>query len=125
MRQTARRWKMHLRSDKTLEDLSRMFGPVIRGWINYYGSFYKSALYKTLRHLNRTLVRWAIRKYKRLRGHRRRAEYWLWRIARKQPQLFPHWQMGIKPMAGRWERGELRGSRRVLREREGEVSLRY
>ena len=100
MRQTARRWKMHLRSDKTLEDLSRMFGPVIRGWINYYGSFYKSALYKTLRHLNRTLVRWAIRKYKRLRGHRRRAEYWLGRIARKQPQLFPHWQMGIKPMAG-------------------------
>ena len=100
MRQTARRWKMHLRSDKTLEDLSRMFGPVIRGWINYYGSFYKSVLYKTLRHLNRTLVRWAIRKYKRLRGHRRRAEYWLGRIARKQPQLFPHWQMGIKPMAG-------------------------
>ena len=100
MRQTARRWRMHLRSDKTLEDLSRMFGPVIRGWINYYGSFYKSALYKTLRHLNRTLVRWAIRKYKRLRGHRRRAEYWLGRIARKQPQLFPHWEMGIKPMAG-------------------------
>jgi RNA-directed DNA polymerase len=100
MRQTARRWKMHLRSDKTLEDLSRMFGPVIRGWINYYGSFYKSALYKTLRHLNRTLVRWAIRKYKRLRGHRRRAEYWLGRIARRQPQLFPHWQMGIKPTAG-------------------------
>jgi len=100
MRQTARRWKMHLRSDKTLEDLSRMFGPVIRGWINYYGSFYKSALYKTLRHLNRTLVRWAIRKYKRLRGHRRRAEYWLGRIAKRQPQLFPHWQMGIKPTAG-------------------------
>ena len=100
MRETARRWKMHLRSDKTLEDLSRMFGPVIRGWINYYGSFYKSALYKTLRHLNRTLVRWAMRKYKRLRGHRRRAEYWLGRIAKKQPQLFPHWQMGIKPTAG-------------------------
>jgi RNA-directed DNA polymerase len=39
MRETARRWKMHLRSDKVLEDLSRMFGPVIRGWINYYGSF--------------------------------------------------------------------------------------
>jgi RNA-directed DNA polymerase len=100
MRQTARRWKMHLRSDKTLEDLSRMFGPVIRGWINYYGSFYRSALYKILRHLNRTLVRWAVRKYKRLRGHRRRAEYWLGRIAKRQPQLFPHWQMGVKPTAG-------------------------
>jgi RNA-directed DNA polymerase len=100
MRQKARRWKMHLRSDKSLEDLSRMFGPVIRGWIAYYGSFYKSALYPTLRHLNRTLVRWAMRKFKRLRGHRRRAEHWLGRIAQRQPWLFPHWKMGIKPTAG-------------------------
>ena len=100
MRQKARRWKMHLRSDKSLEDLSRMFAPVIKGWIAYYGSFYKSALYPTLRHLNRTLVRWAMRKFKRLRGHRRRAEYWLGRIAQRQPWLFPHWKMGIKPTAG-------------------------
>lgn len=100
MRQKARQWKMHLRSDKTLEDLSRMFGPIIRGWINYYGSFYKSALYPTLMHLNRTLVRWAMRKFKRLRRHHRGAEYWLGRIAKRQPQLFPHWQMGIKPTAG-------------------------
>jgi len=100
MRQKARDWKLHLRSDKSLEDLSRMFGPVIRGWINYYGSFYKSALYPTLRHLNRTLVRWATRKFKRLRGHRRRAEHWLGRIANRQPELFPHWKMGIKPTAG-------------------------
>jgi RNA-directed DNA polymerase len=100
MRQKARRWKMHLRSDKSLEDLSRMFGPVIRGWIAYYGSFYKSALYPTLSHLNRTLVRWAMRKFKRLKGHRRRAERWLGRIAKRQPWLFPHWKMGIKPAAG-------------------------
>ncbi len=100
MRQKARRWKMHLRSDKSLEDLSRMFSPVIRGWINYYGKFYKSALHPTLRHLNRTLVRWAMRKYKKLKGHRRRAEYWLGKIAQRQPKLFPHWQMGITPTAG-------------------------
>lgn len=100
MRQKARRWKMHLRSDKSLEDLSRMFGPVIRGWINYYGSFYKSALYPTLRQLNRTLVRWAERKFKKLKGHRRRAEHWLGRIAKRQPWLFPHWQIGVRPTVG-------------------------
>jgi len=100
MRQKAWKWKMHLRSDKSLEDLSRMFSPVIRGWINYYGKFYKSALYSTLRHLNRTLVRWAMRKFKKLKGHRRRAEYWLGNVARRQPQLFPHWQLGVKPTAG-------------------------
>jgi RNA-directed DNA polymerase len=100
MREKARGWKMHLRSDKSLEDLSKMFSPVIQGWINYYGRFYKSALYPTLRQLNRTLVRWATRKFKRLRRHRRRAEYWLGRIADRQPWLFPHWKMGVKPTAG-------------------------
>jgi RNA-directed DNA polymerase len=100
IRQEARRWKLHLRSDKSLEDLSRMFSPVVRGWINYYGSFYKSALYPTLRHLNGTLIRWAMRKFKRLRRHRKRAEYWLGGVAQRQPRLFPHWQMGVRPAAG-------------------------
>ena len=100
MRQKARKWKMHLRSDKSLEDLSRMFSPTIRGWINYYGSFYKSALYPTLRQLNRTLLRWAMRKYKKLKGHRRRAEHWLGRIAERQPRLFPHWHLGVRPSVG-------------------------
>jgi hypothetical protein len=51
-----------------------MFNPVIRGWLNYYGRYYKSALYPTLRHLNRCLARWAMAKYKLLRRHRRQAE---------------------------------------------------
>lgn len=54
-----------------------MFYARIRGWVNYYGVFYKSALYPTLRHLDRKLVVWATRKFKRLRGHRRRAAHWL------------------------------------------------
>jgi len=100
MRQKSRRWQLHLRSDKSLEDLSRIFSPIIRGWINYYGSFYKSALYLTLQHLNNILVRWARRKFKRLKSHLTRAVYWLGRIAKRQPQLFPHWQFGIRPTAG-------------------------
>ena len=70
MRREIRRWRLHLRADKTLTDLARMFNAVIRGWINYYGRFYKSVLYPTFRHLNEILVRWAMRKYKRLRRHR-------------------------------------------------------
>jgi hypothetical protein len=42
---------------------------------------------------NITLSWWAMRKYKRFRGHRRRAEHWLGRIARRQPMLFAHWQL--------------------------------
>ena len=100
IRQRARRWRWPLRSDKNLEDLARMFNPIIHGWINYYGRYYKSALYPTLRELDRRLVRWATRKYKRLRGHRRRAEHWLLRIAKRQPELFAHWRL-LYATAGR------------------------
>ena len=52
IRQTVRHWALHQRSDKTLDDLARMFNSHIRGWINYYGRYYKSALYPTLRHID-------------------------------------------------------------------------
>ncbi|MEW6352588.1 MAG: group II intron reverse transcriptase/maturase [Thermodesulfobacteriota bacterium] len=93
IRQEVRSWKLPLRSDKSLEDLARMFNAVIRGWVNYYSAYYKSALYGTLRHIDRKLVRWATRKFKSLRGHKRRAEHWLQRIARRQPGLFAHWPL--------------------------------
>jgi len=99
MRQVIRGWRIHLKPDKELIDISRMFNPVIRGWINYYGCFYKSGLYPVLHKLNRAVIHWARRKYKRLARHRRRAEYWLGGIARRESQLFAHWQMGILPTA--------------------------
>nr|WP_166155283.1 group II intron reverse transcriptase/maturase [Neochlamydia sp. AcF84]NGY94823.1 putative uncharacterized protein YkfC [Neochlamydia sp. AcF84] len=94
---TMRSWKMHLSSDKKIVDLSRMFNPMIRGWINYYGKYYKSELYQIFNVANRTLARWAERKYKRLRGHSRRAMHWLGGIAKREPQLFAHWKMGALP----------------------------
>jgi RNA-directed DNA polymerase len=101
MRQEMRRWHINLRSDKAIDDLARMWNPVLRGWIQYYGRFYKSALYPIFRHFNGLLVRWAMRKYKRLRGHRRRAEHWLGGIARREPRLFAPWHLlGLKPAAG-------------------------
>jgi len=91
-----RSWHLPRRSDKTLDDLAAMFNPIIRGWINYYGRFYPSMLYPLLRHINWGLVRWAMRKYKKLYGHKHRAERWLVAVARRQPTLFAHWRL-IKP----------------------------
>ena len=93
IRREVRSWKLPCRSDKSLTDLARMFNAAIRGWVNYYGAYYKSALYPTLRHIDRKLARWATRKYKRLRGHRRRAAHWLRRIARRDGGLFAHWRL--------------------------------
>ena len=100
MRRVVRGWRIHRMSDKSIEDLSRIFNSVLRGWINYYGRFYKSALYPIFDQLNCALKRWAMRKYKKLRGRQRRARYWLGRIARREPNMFAHWQY-VRPAAGR------------------------
>ena len=86
MRREMRRWRVPRRSDLTLTDLAVMFNREIQGWINYYGRFYKSMLYPVLRHFNDTLVRWAMRKYKRLRRHRSRARRLIADVSRRQPQ---------------------------------------
>lgn len=93
IRQEIRSWHLQERSDKTLEDLAQMFNAKIRGWVNYYSTFYKSALYPTLRQIDRKLALWATRKYKRLRRHCRRAFHWLARIARKHTEMFAHWSL--------------------------------
>lgn len=100
MRQTIRGWRMHLKPDIEIHDLSRMFNATIRGWINYYGHFYKSQLYPVLRHMDLALIHWARRKYKKLKRHKTRATRWMGRLARNLPQLFAHWQMGILPAIG-------------------------
>jgi RNA-directed DNA polymerase len=91
-----RQWRIHTMSDKSLEDLSRMFDRVIRGWVNYYGRFYKSGLYPVFASLNRRLVRWAQKKYRRYQ-YQRRATHWLRGLARRQPGLFAHWELGALP----------------------------
>jgi len=94
---TVRGWGIHAMSDKGLDDLSRMFNKCIRGWINYYGRYYPSALHRAFACLNRRLVRWAQRKYKRYRQHQRHATHWLRRVARERPELFAHWEVGAVP----------------------------
>lgn len=99
IRQKVRDWKLQLKAEKELIDLSMMFNSVIRGWINYYSKFYKSEMYSTLRHINKALIMWARKKYKRFARHKKRAEHFLGRIAKQNPKLFKHWEIGIKPTA--------------------------
>jgi RNA-directed DNA polymerase len=97
MGQQIRSWHLARRSDKSLDDLARMFNSIVQGWINYYGRFYKSKLLYFLRRLNQHLMRWARQKYKRLRRRERRAMGWLAEIARRSPRLFAHWRLGARP----------------------------
>lgn len=97
IRHVIRRWRLHRRTGSDLRALAEDVNPVLRGWISYYGRFYRSALYSTLRHLNDYLVRWARGKYKRLRRRSSRAWQWLETVAGRDQQLFAHWAWGMRP----------------------------
>lgn len=96
IRQEMRKWALQRRSDKSLVDLADMFNPKIRGWMQYYGVFYRSRLHRVFKPLDEVLVRWAQRKYKRLRGHHTRAAHWLQKVAKRDPQLWAHWGIGVR-----------------------------
>ena len=101
IRQTIREWRMaSTRNNQRLEDLARLTNPVVRGWMNYYGRFYRSKCVQVLRHLNEALGRWVQRKFKRFKRRERASMHWLGRIARRDPNLFVLWQLGVRPEAG-------------------------
>lgn len=92
-----RSWKLHLRSDKTLEDLAHMFNAKLQGYIGYFSKFYKSKMYPLFQQLNLRLAHWVERKFKRVRRHKTRAIRLLGRMCRQNPNLFAHWRFGVRP----------------------------
>jgi RNA-directed DNA polymerase len=86
-------WRRH--TELSLSELAKKVNPILNGWINYYGRYYRSELYKVWRHFNQTLVAWARRKYKSLRQSKSKAVEWLRKIVLREPDLFAHWKKGM------------------------------
>jgi RNA-directed DNA polymerase len=61
------------------------------GQLHYYGRFRRSALSPLLRRINTYLMRWARRKYKDLRAHKRVKAWWD-RLIATNPTGFTHWE---------------------------------
>jgi RNA-directed DNA polymerase len=99
IRQRIKGWRLHRWSGETLADIALAINPTARGWINYYGCFYRSELIWSLSRIDEYLVKWAMRKYKRLRRRPERARKFLADVARREPGLFAHWQLRA-PTAG-------------------------
>jgi group II intron reverse transcriptase/maturase len=91
IRQEIREWKLPRQTSVSLNELARRYNPQIMGWMNYYSHFYKSALYRLYDHIDRKLVRWAQRKYRKLAGKPTRAREWLEKVVSRQPRLYVHW----------------------------------
>ncbi len=85
---------LHIRNMTTLslEGIAKMYNPVLRGWLEYYGKYNKETLNSVWRHLNQTLVRWAMKKHKKFKRNKRNAIRFLSEIAYAQPELFVHWK---------------------------------
>lgn len=98
MGRQVRRWRLHLQVSSSLADLARWVNPIVRGWMQYYGRFYRSALYPLLQRINTYLVRWARKKYRRLHGFKK-AKAWWNALCARYPRGFAQWQWtrGILP----------------------------
>lgn len=86
-----RQWRLHRRIGHNIAELAKKINPIIRGWIQYYGAFYRSELYPFLRRINAYLMRWIRSKYKRLQPFKKAKAAWQ-RIISQYPRLFAHWE---------------------------------
>jgi RNA-directed DNA polymerase len=91
--QEIRAWHLNRRGGTDLSGIAQDVNAQVRGWINYYGAFYRSRLYPIALRIDQHLVRWAMQKYKRLRGKPQRAWDWLDAVRQRQPSLFVHWHL--------------------------------
>lgn len=97
IREKIREWKLSARSGSDINTLAAEVNPVLRGWINYYGHYYKSELQDVLKYLNLILKKWARQKYKKLHSHKTKASKWLVTLYQRAPYLFAHWRIGVRP----------------------------
>jgi hypothetical protein len=91
--QKMRAWHLNRRTRTSLSGLARDINAQVRGWINFYGAFYRSELYSLAKRINEHLVRWAMQKFKRLRGKPTKTWAWLDAAQQHHPGLFAHWHM--------------------------------
>jgi RNA-directed DNA polymerase len=85
-----RSWRLHLRTGRTFAELAREINPVVRGWMQYYGAFYHTALYSLLRRINYYLMRWVRKKYRKVRTFKKFHKRWN-QVTAAWPNLFAHW----------------------------------
>ena len=82
--------RLHRRTDLSLDDLAQWLNPIVAGWINYYGRFYRTQMWPLLQRINTYLRRWAGMKYRRLRTYKCFSRWWA-TVTTREPRLFTHW----------------------------------
>jgi len=86
-----RAMRIHRRTTLSLDDLARWLNPIVAGWMQYYGRFYRSAMAPLLLRVSSYLRRWAGKKYRRLRSYKRFKRWWTG-LLKRAPGLFAQWK---------------------------------
>lgn len=83
-------WSIFRNSQANLNAIAYYSRARLQGWKNYYGKYGRAELKRVLFFLNEELVRWAKRKYKRLKT-KAQAVRWIISYRKREPRLFVHW----------------------------------
>lgn len=86
-----RSWRLHLRTGLTLQELAHRINPIVRGWMQYFGTFYRTELYPVLKRINYYLMRWVRKKFRRIKTHKQFHRRWE-QVTNLHPLLFAQWQ---------------------------------
>lgn len=93
LRDKVKTLEIHKKTGSKIDMIAEVLNPILRGWMNYFGKFNRSAMKRALDCVQRRLIKWAMCKYKKFRGHRRRAEEWLCQVRKREPNMFAHWAL--------------------------------
>ena len=77
-----------------LEAFAKVLNPKIRGWINYYGKFFKLRMIRVFEYLDELIRRWMAKKYK-ITAKQETLEKFQ-RTKKEAPALFYHWTFELK-----------------------------
>lgn len=92
LRDEIKSWQKTIKPNATLNEFARTINPVAGGWINYYGKYHASELCGIVYYIETTIMRWAKRKYDKLKRSWQKAREWLLKVKERQKTRFRHWQ---------------------------------
>jgi RNA-directed DNA polymerase len=90
-----RSWRLHRWGGGTVEEMANKYNPIIQGWLNYYGKFYKSEMNFLWEVLNTRLMQWFRHQHKEMKGYRTRAYEAVYSLRQEKPRLFAHWRYAL------------------------------
>lgn len=103
VRSTIKQLRIHRQIHHTLASLANWLNPMVRGWSNYYGRFYRSEVVKPLLQVEIYVLRWVRSKFRKKTGllSTRCAMSYLDKVRKHNPKLFAHWEYGCWTLSAR------------------------